>query len=402
MEVIAYIQAEQTVQPILEGVVQLVKEILRAREDVRSLPEDIERLVTVVEQLKPVIDKIQAKVPDKEILRSLQMLGKELAAASEKVEEYEKKEKIEKTRPEAWKIAKALFKQGAAKQKKGVAAICEAIRREQGELDKTLMIGTYVIAVDTYATVGSLHSIVEGTQLTVQDAALTAWRIESSVGTLNAKVDQWGSRFPLENREPSIIADLDRWAAECIYNESYHVDLLIAESRTNDFFAPGPEYQNGSLTADTDQQSESRRGAREGGLEVKNSTKVQFGIQVPNDCFLYVLSFEKGLPEATSLELIFPKYKVRKNKLISDRTRKFPDNHRYKSDPKTMVVEKSALLKDGVIGQVRLYVVLSGQPLTPDGSDFNEANIIGQLESNLNSNDASQDLYVERFLFDVQ
>ncbi|CAM6104041.1 unnamed protein product [Calypogeia fissa] len=403
MEVIAYFQAGETVAAVLGGVLRLIKEILRAREDVHSVPTDIDKLLKVVDELRPVIDKIQAKeakVQDKEVLSNLQKLGEELAAALEKVDEYEKKEQKEKQRPEVEKFVKALFQQGATKQKKEIGAICMAIKREHEKLNKALTAGTYVITVDTYSTVLSTHSIAEGTQVIVQDTAGTVYGIKSSLETFLAKEDQRGSSVPSAIKEPSIVDDLESRAYECLDNESYSVYLGTAEGQTNDFYAPRPKYQN----ADADQSSESMRAAREGGLDVKNYTKVQFQIEVQNECYFYVFSFEKGLPTATNLELIFPKHTRCQNKLISNGIRKFPDQDRYKADPQTVKLEKSASVKDGVQGQVLLYVVLSGQPLAPgaqDGSNFDKGTIIDRLTINLKLEDTSEDIYVKRFLFDI-
>jgi hypothetical protein len=80
------------------------------------------------------------------------------------------------------------------------------------------------------------------------------------------------------------------------------VDVEIAPSHNNEFRPPGAEERKTPVTCGSE---DSRRGAREGGYEISNFTKVRFRISVVEERFLNVIIFDNWL--MTPPELFFPK-----------------------------------------------------------------------------------------------
>jgi hypothetical protein len=117
---------------------------------------------------------------------------------------------------------------------------------------------------------------------------------------------------------PAIIAKLDRRAGVGVEDESYRVRFMTWEEEKNGYRLPEQEHRRETEEdGEPDEEGEIKRGAREGGWEVKNGTKVQFQIdEVPRDCFFHALSYEKPLTVPTHLEPFFPKHSSHRNKLL--------------------------------------------------------------------------------------
>jgi hypothetical protein len=91
-------------------------------------------------------------------------------------------------------------------------------------------------------------------------------------------------------------------ALSCLDDETCCVDVEIAPSHNSEFRPPGAEERKGPVTGGSE---ENRRGAREGGYEISNFTKVRFRISVVEERFLNVIIFDNWF--VTPPELFFPK-----------------------------------------------------------------------------------------------
>lgn len=294
-EIITAVQTADAVQGLLSGVVKLVERILQARRDVQNLPKSIEEILQEVEGLKPVIDSIKSDSLDKNgfLKPRLEKLQEALDRASGQLNDFKEKQKQDKS-SKAFKVAKATVNLGDSKRHKEINSTRETIKGLREELDKALSVSTHLTGEITY-------TIVKETQLMVKEVLVQKTVVvSSSVVT-----------------PPASIAKFDRWARECIGDESYKIHFMQWDSERHEYRLPEQGSRRETPGEDVkDEGDEIKRGAREGGWEVKNSTKVQFQIEVSRDCFFYVVSCEMPLTIPTNLELFFPKYSTDKNKIL--------------------------------------------------------------------------------------
>lgn len=338
------VQTADAVQGLLGTVVKIIQLIYQARCVVRDLPKDIEDLLEEVRVLQDFLLPIKAGSSDRNdcLEQPRAKLQQTLDRALAQLNDLKGKQEQDKSH-EVWKVLKATVKRGDGKRQKEVNSTREAIKRGREELDKAL-------TASTHLTGESTHEIVTETQ--------------KKMDVLLLKAEATEVPSVLRPGDPPIIFKLDGMARDGNEDESHNICCLIWDSETEEYRvleqSPGKDVE--------DAEGEIKRGVREGGWEVKNSTKVQFRMKVPEDRHFYLLSYEKPLTIATTPELVFPKYLSDRNKILSSGERKFPDRNKYRNDPMSCKVDQSPeSLKAGEEGQVLLYLVFSEEPLHVQG-----------------------------------
>ncbi|KAJ7560339.1 hypothetical protein O6H91_04G125200 [Diphasiastrum complanatum] len=356
---------------ILDHVCVLVTQILTARSELQDAPRKVLDLVDVVETAEVRLNKLrETDLPAELSFRKcLQDLGTELVSAQEKVEKYKRKQAQRKN--EALEIAKAAFQQGVVKQNRETESIRERLRKLLEQLDQLL-------TVDSNLKITSLST--------------TTLDSNAKLTTLSETVEMTLKlvRPPLP-ATPVLVSLLDQLAILSLDDEECEVDLEIASSHTSDFQAPLVELQRLS-SQEIIKDDGNRRAATEGGYEIANSSKVRFSIKVEEDRCFYVIVYDAT--EATEPSLFFPLSTSMKYKVDSNFKRKFPDPVKYRSDPLSMVIEKSERLGTDGVGRQNVYILLSCSKLHPDNLKLVN---LGDIEENIDN-----EVFVRKFIFDVK
>ncbi|CAK9864698.1 unnamed protein product [Sphagnum jensenii] len=209
--------------------------------------------------------------------------------------------------------------------------------------------------------------------------------------------------FPWDHQSPGgqsrapfhdLVSKLHHLALSCLDDETCCVDVEIAPSHNSEFRPPGAEERKGPVTGGSE---ENRRGAREGGYEISNFTKVRFRIWVVEERFLNVIIFDNWL--MTPPELFVP----------NTHEQQFPNHVEYRTDPLSLKLEKSSTLGTETVVMQSIYVVLS-----PDQLQGNSLVRIGRAVIHTSYNAKvftledlklhldNEDIFVKHFPFDIK
>ncbi|KAH8942258.1 hypothetical protein BDL97_14G089100 [Sphagnum fallax] len=358
-----------TVLSTFLNVKAMVTDILKAREELTKMPDNTKSLLDLVDCADKALEKLHPAASDlggsesdagmiysphhdkeNELLRPfLFSLGKELLRVHGILEKFQRKSGDVAARNKVWETGKAYFGLGAARQNKRISEICDSIRSLLSNLNQ-------VIIVEDHGTLVNLHQIVSRGQ-----------RDHQSPGGQ--------SRAPF----PDLVSKLEHLAWSCLDDETCCVDVEIAPSHNNEFRPPGAEERKAPVTGGSE---DNRRGAREGGYEISNFTKVRFRISVPGgERFLNVIIFDNWLN--TPPELFFPKSTSANTKLTS-------------TDPLSLKLEKSSTQGTETVAMQSIYVVLSPEQLQL--KDNAKVFTLEDLKLHLDN----EDIFVKHFPFDIK
>ncbi|CAM6057665.1 unnamed protein product [Sphagnum tenellum] len=359
----------------------MVTDILKAREELTKMPDNIKSLLNLVDCADKALEKLHPAASDlggsesdagmiysphhdneNELLRPfLFSLGEELLRVHGILEKFQRKSGDVAARNRLWETGKAYFGLGAARQNKRISEICDSIRSLLYNLNQ-------VILVKDHGTLVSLHQMVS--------------RWESDHQSPGGQ-----SRAPFHD----LVSKLEHLALSCLDDETCSVDVQIAPSHNNEFRTPGTVESKAPVTGGSE---DNRRGAREGGYEISNFTKVRFRISVVEERFLNVIIFDNWL--MTPPELFFPKSTSANTKLTSTHERQFPDHTEYRTDPLSLKLEKSSTLGTETVAMQSIYVVLSPEQLQL--KDNGKVFTLEDLKLHLDN----EDIFVKHFPFDIK
>ncbi|KAG0600291.1 hypothetical protein M758_11G022300 [Ceratodon purpureus] len=413
----------------------IVKEILRARKDVKDAPKKTEDLFKLVESVDRYLNELATFTPkenepnelvvrlregsDPEFLKpELQELYRTLCSVRSKVTEFQADDKNRERRNKSFEGIKSLVHQGATKQKKEVEELILNLETSLSKLDKGLGVATFTKTSDTHVIVRETRDQVSVTHEYVLKLceAVQGQRIVPDVGSSGEKMDideehvnSATAEFKTDN---ALVKSLIEAADDDVDYDSYRVDIECKTARNDNAVWEYLQGESDAAVAAVAAGVRRQRASVVTGWPVGHEASVRFTMSVPDSRRFYFLSYAHK--PGAEVELFFPKRNNAKNTMIPKEdstpfTRIFPHRSReYPRDPPNWALKK--VLGSSESSAESVFLIFSKETLVraeaqSKKEDLEMSDVAGELAKHLdrkNEDCGYDDIIVKHFPFDIR